>query len=179
MSWLLFHLRVAYSTEIGAASAYRGHARATRDPAVAAYILGIEQDERHHRAAVGELLEAFGARPFYPLELLFWVVGNTIGLGCFVWGEWASAFGAAQFEFGGMGDYRRAARAARAVGEHELAARLEVFEQQEAAHRAFFLALARSRLPIGARPLDLAEHPIGARVLAAAPCGHDASRSGQ
>jgi len=164
MFWLLFHLRVAYSTEIGASTAYVGHANATRDPDVAAFIRGIEADERRHRAAVGELLTEFGARPYYPLEWLFFCVGTIIGTGCHVWGEWASAFGAAQFEFGGMGDYRRAAKAARALGKEELALELDELEDQETAHRIFFLALARSRFPlpwIERPPLVLEDHRPG------------------
>lgn len=165
MFWLLFHLRVAYSTEIGAASAYRGHAKSTRDPAVAAHIAQIEQDERGHRAALGALLKRFKVRPIYPLELFFWCVGNIIGLGCFVWGEWASAFGAAQFEFGGIGDYRRAARAARAVGEEALAVQMDTYQQQEADHRAFFLALARSRFLLNRNryPLDLGKYTTASK----------------
>lgn len=158
MFWLRFHLRVCYSTEIGAASAYRGHAGSTRDPAVAALIRGIEHDELHHRAVVGQLLRDFGARPFYPLEALFWCMGHTIALGCYLWGEWASAYGASWFELSGVGDYRRAARAARAAGMEELASHLDGFEDQEAAHRRFFLALARSRFPLWRRPLVLADH---------------------
>lgn len=161
MFWLLVHLRVAYATEIGAATAYRGHAGSTRDPDIAAHIRGIEQDERRHRAAVGAMLERFGARPFYPLDVLYFCVGTVIGGGCYLWGAWASAFGAAQFEFGGIGDYRRAARAARVIGDEPLAQQLERFEAQERAHRVFFLDLARSTFlsPIlRPAPLALAKH---------------------
>jgi demethoxyubiquinone hydroxylase (CLK1/Coq7/Cat5 family) len=152
MFWLRFHLKVAYSTEIGAATAYRGHSAATKDPDVAAHIAFIEAEEHRHRARVGEMMDAFDARPFLPLEWVFTVVGTVIGFGCRVWGEWASAFGAAQFEFGGMGDYRRAAKAARSIDREDLAVELDHMEQDEADHRAFFLALARSRFPLGARP---------------------------
>lgn len=159
MFWLRVHLRVAYSTEIGAATAYAGHAKATADPAVAAHITRIEHDELHHRERVGELLERFDARPYRLLEILFRVVGTVIGLGCHVWGEWASAFGAAQFEFGGMGDYQRAAKAARSLDMEELAIELDGMERDEAEHRVFFLALARARFPFGSQPtLVLEEH---------------------
>ncbi|MBX2798326.1 MAG: demethoxyubiquinone hydroxylase family protein [Myxococcales bacterium] len=143
MRWLIFHLKVAYSTEIGASTAYRGHAAATRHPDVAADIRRIEQDELRHRASVGQLLEAFEARPWWWLEAVFTVVGTVIGAGCHVWGGWASAFGAAQFELGGAGDYRRAAAAAQAAGHDDLVARLELYKEQEEAHRRYFLALAR------------------------------------
>lgn len=167
MFWLRLHLRVAYSTEIGAVTAYRGHAAATRDPVVASLIRSIEQDERHHRVEVGKLLERFDAQPFVWLDLLYTLIGTVVGFGCHFWGPWASAFGAAQFEFGGVGDYRRAARAARAIGNPELAAQLETYQAQEAAHRAFFLDLARATFPIPwveRPPLDMGRHPsVGAR----------------
>lgn len=167
MFWLLFHLRVAYSTELGASRAYRGHSRATRDPELARYIAGVEQDELHHRAFVAILLERYGARPFYPLEALFFCIGTVVGLGCHVWGDWASAFGAAQLELGGMGDYRRAAAAARRLGKHALAVQLDAMGEQEAAHRRFFQALARSRLPlplVERPPLVWADHPPHAHL---------------
>jgi len=77
-----------------------------------------------------------------------------------VWGEWASAFGAAQFEYGGVGDYHRAARAARVVDDEPLAVQMDTYQQQEAEHRAFFLALARSRflLTRNRYPLDLEKY---------------------
>ena len=142
MRWLVFHLKVAYSTEIGASTAYRGHASATRRPEVEADIRRILEDELHHRASVGALLEGLGARPWPWLERLFTMVGTVIGAGCHVWGGWASAFGAAQFELGGAGDYRRAAAAARVAGRDDLVASLELYQAQEEAHRTYFLALA-------------------------------------
>ncbi len=163
MFWLRLHLRIAYSTEIGAATAYRGHAAATREPVVAALVRSIEQDERHHRAELGELLERYDARPFVWLDHLYTFIGTCVGWGCHFWGPWASAFGAAQFEFGGIADYRRAARAARAIGNPDLVAKLESFQAQEAAHRAFFLDLARATFPIPwvqRRPLDMKLHPL-------------------
>ena len=143
MFWLRFHLKVAYSTEIGAYTAYVGHAAATREPEVQADIDRIAADEQHHRQAMGELLERFDAKPWWWLELLFTAIGTIVGTGCHVWGGWASAFGAAQFEFGGAGDYRRASKAAHAIGEPDLAAQLDEYQAQEEAHRRYFLALAR------------------------------------
>ena len=140
MKRLLFELKLAYSTEIGAMRAYRGHAAATREDDVRADIEQIEADERHHRQEVGALLARFGARPWGWLEDLphhrrrdAWDA---------TWGGWASAFGAAQFEFGGAGDYRRAARAARELGDEVLARQLDLYQRQEEAHRRYFLALA-------------------------------------
>ena len=142
MKRLLFELKLAYSTEIGAMRAYRGHAAATREPDVRADIEQIGADELHHRQQVGALLERFGARPWWWLEWTFRAIGRVIGLGCHVWGGWASAFGAAQFEFGGAGDYRRAARAARKLGDEPLARQLDLYQSQEEQHRRYFLALA-------------------------------------
>ena len=147
MAWLLFNLRLAYSTELGASTAYDGHARATRDPAIAARIEAIRDEELQHRAVVGAMLDRFGVRPYGFLELLYTVIGTCVGFGCKLWGEWASAFGAAQFEFGGTADYGRCARAARAIGDVELEQVLLGIQQSEADHRVFFLALAAALWP--------------------------------
>jgi len=148
MSWFLFNLKLAYATEIGAATAYRGHAAATSDPVAAARIIAIEAEELHHRARVGEMLQELDTTPYRWLDAVFWLVGAFVGLGCRFWGDWASAFGAAQFEWGGAGDYARCVTAAKRLGRDDLAEELRGFELQERAHRAYFLDLAARNWPL-------------------------------
>jgi rubrerythrin len=49
-------LQLAYSGELAAAYAYRGHWKSVSDPEERHRIEEIEQDEWHHRKLVGEML---------------------------------------------------------------------------------------------------------------------------
>jgi rubrerythrin len=56
-------LRLAYSGELAAGFAYRGHWHSISDPEERLQIRKIEDEEWHHRRLVGGLLEQLGARP--------------------------------------------------------------------------------------------------------------------
>ncbi|HKG23170.1 MAG TPA: hypothetical protein VKC34_14830 [Blastocatellia bacterium] len=56
-------LRLAYSGELAAAYAYRGHWRSVEDQASRSQIYNIEQDEWHLRNLVGAMLDRMGANP--------------------------------------------------------------------------------------------------------------------
>ena len=145
MRWLLhLHLRLSYSSELGAALAYRAHARNVRSPADQSAIRQIETDEREHREQLLAILSARGLRPWFPLEWLFWLIGSTVGLGCTVWGEWASAFGASLFEVNGISEYKRLATIARRVGDDELVLTMNEFAEHEREHQVYFSQLATS-----------------------------------
>jgi demethoxyubiquinone hydroxylase (CLK1/Coq7/Cat5 family) len=53
---LIRQLQDAYSGELAAAHAYRGHCHSVRDPQQRARIRQIEDEEWHHRRLVGGLL---------------------------------------------------------------------------------------------------------------------------
>src|SRR5262249_11272500 len=79
-------LQLAYSGEKAAALAYQGHAASVRDPAEAARIRKIENDEWVHREKVGRMLEELGAAPSRLRELRAAVIGHTLSLLCHVSG---------------------------------------------------------------------------------------------
>ena len=143
----VFHglLRLTYSSEKGAALAYRGHARAVRDPVDREAILKIEQDEWHHREVLLPELTARGLKPWRILEAFFWAMGSTIGLCCRVWGEWASAKGASVFEVNGVSEYTRLAALATRLGQDGFAEKMVAMAAQEVAHQTYFSELARHR----------------------------------
>ena len=148
MAWAIravFHglLRLTYSSEKGAALAYRGHARSVRDPADRVAIAEIERDEWHHREVLLPELTARGLKPWSILEAFFWAMGSTIGLGCHVWGEWASARGAAMFEVNGVSEYTRLAALATRLGQDEFADKMVAMAEQEQEHLTYFSDLAR------------------------------------
>lgn len=142
--WLLdAHLRISYSSELGAARAYAGHAASLRDPAHRSRVAQVERDELRHRAALLRMLEGRGVRPWVAFELLFGAIGATVALGCRFWGGWASATGAAMFEYNGVAEYRRLEGLARRAGAAALLHELGEMAAQEQAHRDLFLAMAR------------------------------------
>jgi len=57
---LIAILQLAYSGELAAAHAYRGHWRSVSDEDERQSIKSIEEDEWRHRALVGEMLTALG-----------------------------------------------------------------------------------------------------------------------
>src|SRR5262245_45113043 len=75
-------LRSAYSGELAAAFAYRGHWNSLRNVDERSAIQKIENEEWVHRKRVGEMLEYLDAPPLKLRELRLWVVGHTIGIAC-------------------------------------------------------------------------------------------------
>jgi rubrerythrin len=141
--WLLdAHLRLSYSSELGAATAYGGHAAHVRNPAHRAPVAQVRLDELHHREELGQMMEARAVRPWWWLELLFLAIGSTVAFGCRWWGDWASATGAAMFEYNGVTEYQRLAALAQRAGAHDLLPTFARMAAQEQAHRDLFLALA-------------------------------------
>ena len=141
--WLLFNLRVSYSSELGAARAYAGHANAVSNESHRRFVEQVERDELHHRQALLEMLNQLDARPWWIFEALFWCIGTCVGIGCHVWGDWASATGASWFEVNGEAEYRRLATAAQQAGEPQLVKAFKEMEHQEAEHRRLFAAMAK------------------------------------
>ena len=130
--------------EARAALAYEGHSRAVASPVHRDELAQIARDEWHHREVLLPDLTARGLRPWWFLELWFWLMGSAIGFGCRIWGEWASAKGAAWFEINGVAEYTRLAQLARRLGDEDYAIRMEAMAEKEAEHRAYFEALARA-----------------------------------
>src|SRR5262245_39798251 len=87
-------LQLAYSGELAAAYAYRGHARSVADPAEQARIRQIEDEEWHHRELVGGLLSSLGAAPDPRRERRASRIGRTLGFLCHVAGWFVPMYGA-------------------------------------------------------------------------------------
>src|SRR5688572_30209712 len=91
---LVAMLRLAYSGELAAGHAYRGHWRSVSDEAERARIREIEEEEWHHRRLVGEMLVSLGASPSTSRERRAAVIGRTLGALCHVTGWLAPMYGA-------------------------------------------------------------------------------------
>ena len=83
---LITVLQMAYSGELAAGYAYRGHWQSVMDSEERTRIKQIEDEEWHHRKLVGEMLQSLGAGPNKVREIRATVVGRMLGLMCHVSG---------------------------------------------------------------------------------------------
>lgn len=137
-------LRAAYSGELAAGLAYRGHWKSLRDPEQRRRVREIEAEEWHHRVLVGEMLAACGARPSRPREGIFWTIGRVLGALCHVSGWLAPMYGAGRLESRNVVEYETAARRAAACGRHEWIDCLLTMAEVEWDHEAYFRAQVQS-----------------------------------
>src|SRR3954449_12027904 len=113
---LVRQLRIAYSAELGAGYAYRGHWHSVRDPGEREHIQQIEAEEWHHRELVGGLLRQLGGKPSRIRKAIFWCIGRAIGAFCRVGGWFAPMYCAGRLERGNIVEYEDAAIFARDCG---------------------------------------------------------------
>lgn len=150
-------LRLAYSGELAAALAYRGHWKSVSDGADRQRIRQIEEEEWRHRSLVGDMLRDLGESPGRLREVRAWLIGRTLGLLCHVSGWLAPMYGAGRLESRNIREYEAAARHALSGGRDELVDCLLTMAEIEWEHEAFFRSrvLSRSfgrRLPIWPAP---------------------------
>jgi rubrerythrin len=131
-------LQLAYSGELAAAYAYRGHWHSLSDPDDRAEVKKIEEEEWHHRRLVGEMLAGLDAGPDKRRELRATLVGRTLGLLCHVTGWFAPMYGAGRLESRNIVEYETAARYARECGRTELIDCLLTMAEVEWEHERYF-----------------------------------------
>ena len=136
---LLHILQGAYSGELAAGFAYRGHWKSVKNTSERAAIQKIEQEEWVHRQRVGEMLASLGGAPRKLLETKLWVIGRTIGLACHLIGWFLPMYFAGRLESGNVIEYEVAASHAGALGLREFEADLLVMAKVEKEHELFFL----------------------------------------
>jgi rubrerythrin len=135
---LIRELRNAYSGELAAAYAYRGHWHSVRDAADRARIRQIEGEEWHHRRTVGGILRDLGAAPNGLREVIFFAIGRTVGLLCHVGGRFLPMYGAGFLERRNIGEYERAAVHAYHCGHQELIDCILTMAEVEWEHERYF-----------------------------------------
>lgn len=136
---LIHTLQGAYSGELAAGFAYRGHWKSVKNAGERAAIQRIEQEEWVHRRRVGEMLESLGAAPRKLREAKLWVIGRAIGLSCHIIGWFLPMYFAGRLESGNVVEYKVAASHAGALGLKEFEADLLVMARVEKEHELFFL----------------------------------------
>ncbi len=150
-------LRIAYSAELAAAYAYRGHWRSVHDPNERASIKKIEDEEWHHRRLAAEMLEKLNARPSRYREAKAVLIGKALGVLCHLSGWLAPMYGAGRLESRNIREYETAARYARDSGHESFVECLLSMAEVEWEHEFYFrsrVATHRwaSRLPIWLQP---------------------------
>ena len=135
---LIATLQMAYSGELAAAYAYRGHWHSLSDPAERLHIKTIEDDEWHHRKLVGEMLGSLGSGPNRIREIRATMVGRVLGLLCHISGWYAPMYGAGRLESRNIVEYETAARQARACGRADLIDGLLTMAEAEWEHEHYF-----------------------------------------
>lgn len=131
-------LQQAYSGELAAAHAYRGHWRSLRDPAERERVRQIEDEEWHHRRLVGDLLRALGARPRRVLEWRARLIGGLLGPACHLSGWFAPMYGAGRLESHNVREYEDAARWAAESGHVAFVDCLLTMAEVEWEHERYF-----------------------------------------
>lgn len=135
---LVRQLQGAYSGELAAGFAYRGHWRSVSDPAERERIRAIEDEEWHHRRLVGDLLQQLGAKPNRLREAIFWTIGRTLGALCHVTGWFVPMYGAGRLERGNIVEYEEAAVYAAECGHAEMIDCLLTMAEVEWEHELYF-----------------------------------------
>lgn len=131
-------LQLAYSGELAAGYAYRGHWHSVTDPNEASRIRQIEDEEWHHRRLVGEMLRSLEAKPSRLREIRAVIIGRVLGLLCHVAGWLAPMYGAGRLESRNIREYEIAARYARDCGHDEFVDCLLTMAEVEWDHEKYF-----------------------------------------
>jgi rubrerythrin len=131
-------LQNAYSGEIAAAFAYRGHWKSLKESPEKEQIRKIEAEEWHHRERVGRWLETLGAKPRPIREAVFWTIGRTLGLTCHLSGWFMPMYFAGRLESGNVVEYEDAAGFAKELGMTECVEDLLDMARVELEHEVFF-----------------------------------------
>jgi len=148
---LIALLQLAYSGELAAAYAYRGHWHSVRNKDERARIEQIENEEWHHRQLVGDMLQDLGAGPHRLREIRATIIGKTLGLLCHLMGWFAPMYGAGRLESRNILEYETAAAYARDCDRDDLIDCLLTMAEVEWEHEQYF----RSRVML---------HPLGKRL---------------
>jgi demethoxyubiquinone hydroxylase (CLK1/Coq7/Cat5 family) len=136
-------LQGAYSGELAAGLAYRGHWKSLKNAAERAAIQKIENEEWVHRKRVGEMLASLNETPQVLSEAKRWIIGRTIGAACHVIGWFLPMYFAGRLESGNVLEYEEAAAYARELGLTDFEADLIVMARVEKEHEIFFLEVIR------------------------------------
>lgn len=141
-------LQNAYSGELAAAYAYRGHWRSLKKSAVERErIRQIEEEEWVHRREVGKWLDVLEAKPRRFKEAMLWTIGRSLGAACHISGWFFPMYFAGRLESGNVKEYEDAAAFAKELKMLECFDALVEMARVEGEHELFFSQIvAKHRL---------------------------------
>lgn len=131
-------LQNAHAGELAAAFAYRGHWKSLRESDEKKQIKKIEAEEWTHRENVRKWLEKLDAKPRRLREAVFWTIGRTLGVLCFVSGWFFPMYFAGRLESQNILEYEEAAEFARELEMKDCAEEMLEMSRVEAEHEDFF-----------------------------------------
>lgn len=135
---LIALLQKAYSGELAAALAYRGHWKSVKDEADRSRIRQIESEEWHHRDNVREMLSTLGVKPLRIREARAYLVGRLLGFLCGLTGAFAPLYAAGRLESRNIVEYENAAQFAIESGHSEFLECLLKMAEVEWEHEHYF-----------------------------------------
>lgn len=131
-------LQNAHAGELAAAFAYRGHWKSLRESAEKERIKLIEAEEWAHRESNRKWLEHLGAKPRKLREKIFWTIGRTLGLTCYVSGWFFPMYFAGRLESQNVQEYVDAAEFAKELEMPECFDEMMEMSRVEGEHENFF-----------------------------------------
>ncbi len=140
-------LQNAHAGELAAAYAYRGHWKSLKDSAVKNGIKKIEAEEWAHRENVARWLEKLDTKPRRMREAVFWTIGRSLGVLCYVSGWFLPMYFAGRLESRNILEYEEAAHFANEIELPECVKEMLEMSKVEAEHELFFSqTVAKHRL---------------------------------
>jgi rubrerythrin len=143
-------LQNAHAGELAAAYAYRGHWKSVRNAKQKKQIKQIEAEEWHHRNCVRAWLEKLDAKPRKFREGIFWTIGRSLGVTCYVSGWFFPMYFAGRLESQNVQEYVDAAEFAKELGWSDCEKEMLELSATEQKHEDFFKEIVQNHflLPI-------------------------------
>ena len=140
-------LQRAYSGEMAAAYAYRGHWKSLKKSAEKLCLQRIEYEEWIHREKVGRILNDLESAPLRLREIRMLATGRMIGMLCHLTGWFLPMYFAGRVESRNVCEYESAAAHARRLGLTGFETELRMMAMVEKEHEVFFMnTIASHRL---------------------------------
>ena len=131
-------LQNAHAGELAAAYAYRGHWKSVRNSDEKSNIKRIEKEEWEHREGVRKWLSELDAEPRKLREAVFWSIGRSLGILCFVSGWFFPMYFAGRLESQNTQEYLDAANFAEELEMHDCVVDMKHMSAKELEHEEYF-----------------------------------------
>jgi demethoxyubiquinone hydroxylase (CLK1/Coq7/Cat5 family) len=131
-------LQNAHAGELAAAYAYRGHWKSVRNSKEKSRIKQIEQEEWEHRTGVLKWLHELDSEPRKLREAVFWTIGRSLGILCYVSGWFFPMYFAGRLESQNTQEYKDAAEFAAELGMDDCVKELLEMSLKELEHERYF-----------------------------------------